>query len=132
MFNRNFSKSGNAECIFRVVQDGILNLVPYMTKRIVRSKSVDLLKTLISQRHNDLPTLPAEKETLESIDALTPGCFVLVIELPEGNIEALAMHKFKEALSTMVGKENLFSLHVRYLDQDEREKAKEHLNAIKK
>lgn len=57
----------------------------------------------------------------EGINALSPGCFVLAYTLPDGNVEALAMHKFNDALSTMIPKENLYSLHVRFLNKDERE-----------
>ena len=41
MFNRNQSRWGGSasECIFRVDQDGVTNLVPYMTKRLVWAQS---------------------------------------------------------------------------------------------
>ena len=42
LFIRNQSKlSSNAECIFRISQDGVLNLVPYMSKRLVYVSSPD-------------------------------------------------------------------------------------------
>ena len=45
LFQRNVSKQGGAmECIFRVVQDGIINIVAHMTKRIVRTRNVVVIK----------------------------------------------------------------------------------------
>ena len=61
---------------------------------------------------------------------LTPGCFVFVVELPDGNIEALTMHRFLHALSTMISKEAAFSSQMRYLTKDERTKAIGMLNPI--
>ena len=52
VFQRNNSRFNGTECIYRVVQDGILNLIPYMTKRLVRSKSLSAFKTFISRRYN--------------------------------------------------------------------------------
>jgi hypothetical protein len=50
------------------------------------------------------------------IDDLSPGCFVVAIQLPCGNTEFITMHKCNNALSMMVPRENLFSLHLRYLN----------------
>jgi hypothetical protein len=35
LFSRNYSRFAGAECIFRICQEGVINLVQYMTKRIV-------------------------------------------------------------------------------------------------
>ena len=53
LFQRNNSKYSGTECIYRVVEDGILNLIPYMTKRLVRTKNIEILKKLIMFRYND-------------------------------------------------------------------------------
>lgn len=94
------------ECIFRIAQDGIMNLVPYLTKRIVRTKNLEVCKKLIMYRYHGVPTIPDE-QVREAINNLSPGCFVLELTLPNGNIEALALHKFEQALSTMIPRENL-------------------------
>mmetsp|Transcript_1037 Transcript_1037/g.1888 ORF Transcript_1037/g.1888 Transcript_1037/m.1888 type:complete len:466 (+) Transcript_1037:576-1973(+) len=45
VFIKNKSKHGNAvECIYRIAQDGIMNVVPYMTKRIIRTRNAEVLK----------------------------------------------------------------------------------------
>ena len=37
-----------------------------------------------------------------------------------GNVEPITMYKFQKNISTMISKENLFSLHMRFLDSEER------------
>jgi hypothetical protein len=79
---------------------------------------------MISNRHNSFESV-VDDRAREAIDELAPGCFVLVTELPNGQIEALVLHKFKGAISTMVVKEPLYSLHMRYLTHEERIIARE-------
>jgi hypothetical protein len=54
----------------------------------------------------------------ETIDGLATGCFVFVLEDDQGIVEAISMHKFKDALSTMISKEAALSLHMRFLDKE--------------
>ena len=124
LFQRNVSRYSNTECIFRIAQDGILNVLPYLTKRLVYTDSETLFKNLISKRINQFEIV-ADQETRASMEGMTPGCFILALKLASGHVEAITMHKFKDALSTMVAKENLFSLHLRYLNREERVVAKE-------
>lgn len=54
----------------------------------------------------------------KQLEDMTVGCFVFVLELPDGNVEAITMHKFDEkmmAISSMISKEHALSLHMRYL-----------------
>lgn len=60
LLQRNVSKYSAAECIFRVAQDGIMNLVPHMTKRIVRTKNLEILKQFIMSRYSAFEALPDE------------------------------------------------------------------------
>ena len=42
LFHRNSSKySSNSDCIFRISQDGLLNLIPYMSKRLIFVSTMD-------------------------------------------------------------------------------------------
>ena len=71
--------------------------------------------------NNDIP----DKILAKAIDDMGVGCFIVVYELPvtnEGqhNVESITMHKFVRNISTMISKENLFNLHMRYLSTDER------------
>ena len=67
-----------------------------MTKRIVRTKNIDVLKKLIMYRYNDftIENMHNEKDLFDQINEFHLGCFVIVIDLSNGNIEALTMHKF--------------------------------------
>lgn len=47
---------------------------------------------------------------------------MLAIKLQGENVEALTMHKFAKSSNMMVSREHIFSLHIRYLDKEEREK----------
>ena len=129
MFARNQAKnSANVECIYRVVQDGLRFIMPEMTKRVVRTKDFVSFKRLISERYhtieNDIPDLSLAKQ----IDELSVGCFIVVYELPDGrNVESITMHRFVRNISTMISKENLFNLHMRYLNFEERAHAKKAL-----
>ena len=69
---------------------------------------------------------------MSQLEALSVGCFVFVLELPDGNVEALTMHKFDEsmyAISSMICKEHALSLHMRYLTPEQREQGKKILEA---
>jgi len=80
LFQRNNSKFGGTECIFRIVQDGVLNLIPYMTKRIIRTTDLSIFKKCISKRYNGSYSIFGDdKETAEELDSYSPGCFVLVL-----------------------------------------------------
>ena len=107
-FQRNVD--GNSGCIYRVVQDGAISIAPFMHKRIIKTQNVEVLKRLISHRYNSIADLP-DDEVRTQVDELSPGCFVLY--LSQG--EAIVLHKCKGQLSTMIAKENLFSLQMRYL-----------------
>lgn len=48
---------------------------------------------------------------------------MFVLELPGKGVEALSMHKFEYALSTMISREAALSLQLRYLSKEERENA---------
>ena len=83
--------------------------MPYMTKRIVRSKNLECFKQLILRRYNGSQAI-GDEDVHKQIDELSPGCFVFVYEHTESLHEAITMHKFEYALSTMVGRENVTSL----------------------
>ena len=58
---------------------------------------------------------------------LSPGCFIIIYETQDGigNVEPLTMYKFQKNISTMISKENLFSLHMRFLTKEERIQCKD-------
>ena len=65
---------------------------------------------------------------------LSPGCFTIIYETQDeiGNVEPLTMYKFTKNISTMISKENLFSLHMRFLNKEERILCKDIYNTAPK
>ena len=124
LFQRNHSRFAGSECIFRINQEGILNIIPYMTKRIVKSKDLSIFKKYISHRYNgSISAVAHDKELAEQIKNITPGCFVFVYENEQGGVEAIAMHKFEFAVSSMISREAAFNFQLRYLSKEERAQA---------
>ena len=121
LFHRNSSKySSNSECIFRISQDGLLNLIPYMSKRLVFVSKIDQFKYFLMNKNIEVDTI--EWEGLKKdIDDMTTGCFILAVKLQETLVEGIVMHKFPKSVNMMVSRENIFSLHLRYLSKAERE-----------
>ena len=54
-----------------------------MTKRIAKTKNLDILKKLIMNRYNDfsLECLCGDNDLFNQINEFSLGCFVIVIEL---------------------------------------------------
>ena len=48
------------------------------------------------------------------------------------NVEPITMYKFQKNISTMISKENLFSLHMRFLNKEERIQCKDIYNTDSK
>lgn len=125
LFHRNSSKySSNSECIFRISQDGLLNLIPYMSKRLIWAPTLADFKYFLMNRNvetNDIQN----QELKANISNLTTGCFVLAVRVPKhvgvaatsdhDLVEGLVMHKFPTSVNMMVSRENIFGLHLRYL-----------------
>ena len=122
LFHRNSSKySSNSECIFRISQDGLLNLLPYMTKRLVYARTMDQFKYFLMHKNIEVDTVSEEGGLRKEIDDMTTGCFILALKIQETLVEGITMHKFPKSVNMMVSRENIFSLHLRYLTKNERE-----------
>lgn len=79
-FQRNNSKFNGTECIYRIVQDGVINILPYMTKRVIRSRNIEVFKKLMMNRYNGTHSL-GDDQMHEEVGKLTPGCFIFVYEV---------------------------------------------------
>jgi hypothetical protein len=122
MFHRNNSKnSSNSECIFRVSQDGLLNLIPYMGKRLIYVSTMEQFKYFLMNKNIEINSVSEEGGLRNDIDDLTTGCFILALKIQERLVEGIVMHKFPKNVNMMVSRENIFSLHLRYLSKAERE-----------
>jgi hypothetical protein len=102
-----------------------------MTNRIVYTDSMATFKRLLMDRYHDLERDLEDKELAAQIEELQVGCFIIIFRgLPapySHHAEPLTMHRFVKNVSTMISKENLFSMHMRYLDTDERAQARQAL-----
>jgi len=122
MFHRNNSKhSSNSECIFRISQDGLLNLIPYMNKRLIFVSTMEQFKYFLMHKNIDVDSISEEGALRKQVDDLTTGCFILALRMNERLVEGIVMHKFPKNVNMMVSRENTFSLHLRYLTKAERE-----------
>jgi hypothetical protein len=55
---KNQSKTGNnAECIYRIMQDGLRYFVPYMGKRIARCTDEQSFKSIIMDHYHQIDDL---------------------------------------------------------------------------
>lgn len=79
-------------------------------------------------RYNAISTYE-DATFVKELEDLNTGCFTFVLEFydEEKNLKAvepIVLHKFDNAVSSMVDKENLISLQLRYLNAEERENSK--------
>lgn len=71
------------ECIYRVSQDGLRFLMPWLKRRIVYTKDFDSFKRCIMYRYHALGLegetnqIPEETLRKEMVD-FTPGCFIII------------------------------------------------------
>lgn len=104
------------ECLYRLSQEGIHFLLPFMTQRKVRV-SLEFFRSVLSIHsvvHEDIKEL----ETKEKIHGMSQGSFCIYIdEIIEGRrvVDAMVGQNFKSSFHLMVGKEELASLNLRYL-----------------
>lgn len=64
-------------CDYRLAQDGLPYLLPYMTKRVVQVNR-DNFVTMLVEGHLDLLSLP--ETTKNEVDELQPGGFVCLLD----------------------------------------------------
>lgn len=90
-----------------------------MTKRLVYVPDLESFKYFLMHKDIDTGAVPGDA-LRTTIENLSTGCFVLALKQEKG-VEGIVMHKFTKAVNMMVSRENIFSLHLRYLSQAERE-----------
>ena len=104
-------------CPYRICQDGILSMFPYMTKRKIKCTANDfkffLSKT--SFKHDEILNSGLKEE----IKNLNQGGLVLFSEKDENiqDLDCLVCLNFKESISIMASKELLESFKIRYQNE---------------
>ena len=78
VFQRNQGKAANVECIYRINQDGIQFLLPWLKNRILYTSDFDTFKRFICHRYHfqnvDIP----DKKLAAEIEKLAIGCFTVI------------------------------------------------------
>lgn len=108
-FIRNSSKKyGGTECIYRISQNGIYHVYPFMTKRIFHT---DLKTFLFFLNKVKIPITEIENEEFKAqVDKLSCGCFVLVTKINESEEEAMVLHRHHEHINLMISDLNLHKM----------------------
>jgi len=131
LFKMNKQKDENAVnfCLYRVCQDGLMYLLPFMHKRIFYIKQklfVDILK-MKEIKHDDIE----DKELKKNLKEIGAGCIVLVNvkNKPNDNekeglnydkyikdnfIDAFCCHNANTRLTTMINKEHQHIFELKY------------------
>jgi hypothetical protein len=91
-----------------------------MEKRVIYSKSLIEFKRMLMHKYHDIHACE-DAELRKNMEDMTVGCFIIVFQLDNGNVESVVMHRFVRNMSCMIAKENLFSLQMRYLTVAEQE-----------
>jgi len=114
LLERNKEQFMDNICPYRVCQDGVLTVLPYMTKRKIKCPAIDF-KFFITKSSHKYSEIPNE-ELREEIEALGQGACVLYAE-KDGDIQTLdclACLNFKTSITIMASKELIESFKIRY------------------
>lgn len=108
-FLRNSSKSySGVDCIFRISQDGVNHVYPFMTKRIFYIPKEEFMY-LINNKRIELEHMP-DSDFKQAIDKLSCGCFVVVVKLEDEQEVALVMHRHFKHINSMISDLNLHKI----------------------
>lgn len=116
IFEKGKESFAGYECLYRLSQEGIHFILPFMKERKVRV-TLDFFKSVLSIHslmHDDIK----DEQIREQIRAMSQGSFCVFIEEELGGsriVDALVGQNFKNSFHLMVGKEEIASLNLRYL-----------------
>ena len=133
LFKANKQKDENAInfCLYRVCQDGLMYLLPFMHKRIFCIKEKFFVEILKKKeiKHDDIDE--EEKELKIKLKEIGPGCVVLVNTknrqkenekegtnydkyIKENFIDAICCHNANTRITTMINKEHQHIFELKY------------------
>ena len=108
-FIRNTSKKyGGTECIYRISQNGVYHIYPFMTKRVFHVE-MDTFLLFINKEKVEIEDMP-ENDFKTAINTLSCGCFVMVAKVCEDREEALVLHRHFTHINIMVSELNLHKI----------------------
>jgi len=107
-FIRNNSKKYvGTECIYRISQNGVYHVYPFMTKRVFRVP-LDIFKQMLNSARIEVESME-ESQFKTEMQGLTCGCFVIVTEVGDQE-EALVLHRHFTHINHMVSDLNLHKM----------------------
>ena len=108
-FIRNTSKNhSGVDCIFRISQNGVHYVYPFMKKRLYHI-NLDTLKFLLDHKRVEIEKIPDDTFRTQ-VETLASGCFVVVAKVNETQEEALVLHRHVKHVNTMVSDLNLHKI----------------------
>lgn len=108
-FLRNSNKNfGGLECIYRISQNGVYHIYPFMTKRIFNI-DLETFKFFLYNRKIEVTEI-AESPFKDDMLNLSCGCFVVVTKINETQEEALVLHRHHKHINTMISDLNLHKI----------------------
>lgn len=108
-FIRNNSKKfSGTECIYRISQNGVYHVHPFMTKRKF-FVDMDTFLLVLNSDKIQIEDLP-ESDFKTNMDSLSVGCFVVVTKIGEDKEEALVLHRHHSHINIMVSDLNLHKI----------------------
>ena len=116
-FEKNRDTFAQSACNYRVCQDSILALLPFMKKRKILC-SLDSFKRFIfyqSVKHDTIE----DSSIKQMLQNLPIGPFVVIYENNMNGkkiIDALCCHNFKNSVTVMCSKELIESYKIRYIE----------------
>uniref|UniRef100_A0A7S3J873 SAM-dependent MTase RsmB/NOP-type domain-containing protein n=1 Tax=Euplotes harpa TaxID=151035 RepID=A0A7S3J873_9SPIT len=108
-FIRNTSKTySGTECIFRISQNGVNHIYPFMTKRLVYT-DLETFLLVVNKKRIELKDLP-EGDFKDKVTSLSCGCFVCVTKVNEEQEEAIVLHRHFHHINTMISELNMHKI----------------------
>jgi hypothetical protein len=107
-FLRNTSKKySGTECIYRISQNGVYHIYPFMTKRVFYV-DLETFTIFLNSSKIAIVDLP-QNDFKNSIDNISCGCIVIVVKVGEKE-EALVLHRHYAHINTMISDLNLHKI----------------------
>ena len=116
VFEKGKESFSGHECLYRLSQEGIHFILPYMKNRKIKV-SLKFFKSVISI-HSLVHDEIKDEQVKEHIKKMSQGSFCIYIdEIIDGKrvLDAVVGQNFMSSFHLMVGKEEIASLHLRYL-----------------
>ncbi|KAL6051390.1 tRNA (cytosine(34)-C(5))-methyltransferase [Balamuthia mandrillaris] len=112
------------ECPFRLCQESIHLMLPYLTKRVVHISKAEFVNLLINTNPSPLISSFSTKPRAQ-LEALGIGCVVFVVDVPHpANTSPVVAcgFKHKASVALLVSKLDLHAFYDLFLEEDTRQK----------